>query len=84
MASSYITDIDDVEMSSKGMQLLLNNDLDACHDLFDRYRFYSPLMNGGWSFVSFMVKRILSRKFSNRKRSICFSSELLFLLMINV
>jgi hypothetical protein len=55
MASSYVTDIDDVEMSCKGMQLLLNNDLDACHDLFDRYKFYSPLMIGGWAFVSFMV-----------------------------
>jgi tetratricopeptide (TPR) repeat protein len=54
MASSYPTDIDDVEMSCKGMQLLLNNDLDACQALFDQYRYYSPLMSGGWSFVSFM------------------------------
>ncbi|CAF0945390.1 unnamed protein product [Adineta steineri] len=54
MASSYSSDIDDVAMSCKGMQLLLNNDLDACQNLFDRYRLYSPLMNGGWSFVSFM------------------------------
>ncbi len=56
MASSYLADIDDIDMSCKGMQLLLNNDLDACQGLFDRYRYYSPLMNGGWSFVSFMVK----------------------------
>lgn len=55
MAASYPTDIDDVEMSSRGMQLLLNNDLDACQALFDHYRFYSPLMNGAWSFVSFLV-----------------------------
>ncbi|UJR35645.1 hypothetical protein I4U23_028395 [Adineta vaga] len=54
MASSYSDTIDDIEMSSKGMQFLLNNDLDACQSLFDRYRYYSPLMNGGWSFVSFM------------------------------
>ncbi|CAF0814161.1 unnamed protein product [Adineta ricciae] len=54
MASSYSTSIDDVEMSCKGMQFLLNNDLDACQALFDQYRYYSPLMNGGWSFVSFM------------------------------
>ncbi len=58
MASSYSDDIDDVEMSCKGMQLLLNNDLDACQALFDQYRLYSPLMNGGWSFVSFLVSRI--------------------------
>lgn len=56
MASSTMSDIDDVAMSCKGMQLLLNNDLDACQALFDQYKFYSPLMLGGWSFVSFMVK----------------------------
>ena len=56
MASSHPIDIDDVEMSCKGMQLLLNNDLDACQALFDRYRYYSPLMNGAWAFVSFMVR----------------------------
>ncbi|CAF4832586.1 unnamed protein product, partial [Rotaria sp. Silwood1] len=54
MASSYPIEVDDVEMSCKGMQLLLNNDIDACEALFDQYRFYSPLMNGGWAFVSFM------------------------------
>ncbi|CAF2379540.1 unnamed protein product [Rotaria sp. Silwood2] len=54
MASSYPTDIDDVEMSCKGMQLFLNNDIDACEALFDQYRFYSPLMNGGWALISFM------------------------------
>ena len=56
MASSYSAEIDDIEMSCKGMQLLLNNDIDACEALFERYRFYSPLMNGAWSFVSFMVR----------------------------
>lgn len=55
MASSLTVEIDDIEMSCKGMQLLLNNDIDACEALFDRYRFYSPLMSGGWSFVSFLV-----------------------------
>ena len=58
MASSYATDIDDIEMSCRGMQLLLNNDLDACQALFDQYKFYSPTMNGAWSFVSFMVKEM--------------------------
>lgn len=58
MATSYATVIDDVEMSCRGMQLLLNNDLDACQALFDRYRYYSPTMNGGWSFVSFLVRTI--------------------------
>ena len=55
MASSYSNDIDDIDMSCKGMKLLLNNDLDACQALFDQYRYYSPLMNGSWSFVSFIV-----------------------------
>lgn len=63
MASSYSTDIDDVELSCRGMQLLLNNDIDACEQLFDQYRYYSPLMNGGWSFVSFLViNRVLLRR----------------------
>ncbi|CAF5135982.1 unnamed protein product [Rotaria sp. Silwood1] len=59
MASSYTNEVDDVEMSCKGMQLLLNNDIDACEALFDQYRFYSPLMNGGWAFVSFMVINLI-------------------------
>lgn len=81
MAQSMCTDIDDVEMSYRGMQLLLNNDLDACQNLFNKYRLYSPLMNGGWSFVSFMVNR--------REIKVLFlmifvvSSERLFRLMIN-
>lgn len=54
-SSSYSNEIDDIEMSCKGMQFLLNNDLDACQQLFDQYRHYSPLMNGAWSFVSFLV-----------------------------
>lgn len=46
--------IDDVEMSLKGIILLINNQWAEAEELFKQYRDYSPLMSFGSSFVMVM------------------------------
>ncbi|KAI5627199.1 tetratricopeptide repeat protein 39C, partial [Silurus asotus] len=46
--------IDDVEMSLRGINMLLNNGFRESTEIFHRYRNYSPLMSAGSSFVSFL------------------------------
>ncbi|XP_027026633.1 tetratricopeptide repeat protein 39C isoform X1 [Tachysurus fulvidraco] len=46
--------IDDAELSLRGINMLLNNGFKESTDLFHKYRNYSPLMSFGASFVSFL------------------------------
>ncbi|KAL7880665.1 hypothetical protein SRHO_G00029190 [Serrasalmus rhombeus] len=46
--------VDDAEMSLRGINMLLNNGFKESAELFHRYRNYSPLMSFGASFVSFL------------------------------
>ncbi|XP_071502427.1 tetratricopeptide repeat protein 39C-like [Diadema antillarum] len=46
--------VDDVKLSLEGINLLLNNGFKEAMEIFTKYRYYSPLMSAGSSFVSFM------------------------------
>ncbi|XP_017569094.1 tetratricopeptide repeat protein 39C-like [Pygocentrus nattereri] len=46
--------VDDAELSLRGINMLLNNGFKESAELFHRYRNYSPLMSFGASFVSFL------------------------------
>ncbi|KAL7875636.1 hypothetical protein AOLI_G00105990 [Acnodon oligacanthus] len=46
--------VDDAELSLRGINMLLNNGFRESAELFHRYRNYSPLMSFGASFVSFL------------------------------
>ncbi|KAL2097307.1 hypothetical protein ACEWY4_006514 [Coilia grayii] len=46
--------IDDAELALQGINMLLNNGFNESHELFRKYRNYSPLMSFGASFVSFL------------------------------
>ncbi|XP_023671505.1 tetratricopeptide repeat protein 39C-like isoform X2 [Paramormyrops kingsleyae] len=46
--------IDDAELALQGINLLLNNGFRESDELFRKYRYHSPLMSFGASFVSFL------------------------------
>lgn len=47
-------EIDDVKLALDGINMMLNNGIQESHALFEKYKNYSPLMNAGSSFVTFM------------------------------
>ncbi|RNA32985.1 tetratricopeptide repeat 39C-like [Brachionus plicatilis] len=49
----------DVEISCRGIDLMVNNDWDGCEKLFTKYKDHSPLTNYCYSYFSFM-KAILT------------------------
>uniref|UniRef100_A0A3B4CHU8 Tetratricopeptide repeat domain 39C n=1 Tax=Pygocentrus nattereri TaxID=42514 RepID=A0A3B4CHU8_PYGNA len=53
-SSSLHPQVDDAELSLRGINMLLNNGFKESAELFHRYRNYSPLMSFGASFVSFL------------------------------
>ncbi len=52
------TKIDDVIISCRGIDLMVNNDWDGCEKLFLKYKDHSPLTHYCYSFVSYMVNKI--------------------------
>ena len=52
--SSNKEKINDVEISCKGIDLMVNNDWDGCEKLYAQYKDHSPLTNYCYSFMSYM------------------------------
>ncbi|XP_071948987.1 tetratricopeptide repeat protein 39C-like [Antedon mediterranea] len=54
MAEFQDVAFDDVQLSLAGINLMLNNGFREAESIFQKYKNYSPLMSGGYSFVCFL------------------------------
>ncbi|XP_013398289.1 tetratricopeptide repeat protein 39C [Lingula anatina] len=47
-------EIDDTKLALEGVHMMLNNGIQEARVLFEKYKDYSPSMNAGYSFITFM------------------------------